>query len=182
MIVFLYLSQNAVSIQRELRQNVSDPRYVGSTLDRLFLAATFVQWVINGHQQSACGVVLIAAGSHEWSHHQADFHAVAQEFIAGETLHGLAKRYDVSRTLIRIWVKKLTSDRYRIGVPRRTSKGPDSDVAKSRSVAPVLDGCQPQPSSHLSENGRCVAHGDPRISKLRLRRGTSDNRGTFFSV
>ncbi|MPZ56818.1 MAG: helix-turn-helix domain-containing protein, partial [Rhizobiales bacterium] len=29
---------------------------------------------------------------------------VAQEFIAGETLHGLAKRHDVSRTLIRIWV------------------------------------------------------------------------------
>src|SRR5215469_13970314 len=32
---------------------------------------------------------------------------VAREFIAGETLHGLAKRYDVSRTLIRVWVKKL---------------------------------------------------------------------------
>ena len=31
---------------------------------------------------------------------------VAQEFIAGETLHALAKRYDISRTLIRIWVKK----------------------------------------------------------------------------
>jgi transposase-like protein len=31
---------------------------------------------------------------------------VAQEFIAGETLHALAKRYDLSRTLIRIWVKK----------------------------------------------------------------------------
>src|SRR5271169_3872367 len=32
---------------------------------------------------------------------------VAQEFIAGEALHGLAKRHDVSRNLIRIWVKKL---------------------------------------------------------------------------
>jgi transposase-like protein len=31
---------------------------------------------------------------------------VAQEFIAGETLHALAKRHDISRTLIRIWVKK----------------------------------------------------------------------------
>ena len=31
---------------------------------------------------------------------------VAQEFIAGETLHGLAKRHDVSRNLIRIWVLK----------------------------------------------------------------------------
>jgi transposase len=27
---------------------------------------------------------------------------VAQEFIAGETLHSLAKRHDVSRNLIRI--------------------------------------------------------------------------------
>jgi len=32
---------------------------------------------------------------------------VAQEFVAGETLHALAKRHDVSRNLIRIWVKKL---------------------------------------------------------------------------
>jgi len=31
---------------------------------------------------------------------------VAQEFIAGETLHALAKRHDVSRNLIRIWVQK----------------------------------------------------------------------------
>ena len=29
---------------------------------------------------------------------------VAQEFLAGETLHGLAKRNDVSRNLIRVWV------------------------------------------------------------------------------
>ena len=32
---------------------------------------------------------------------------VAQDFIAGKTLHALAKRHDVSRNLIRIWVKKL---------------------------------------------------------------------------
>ena len=31
---------------------------------------------------------------------------VAQEFLAGETLHGRAKRHDVSRNLIRIWVQK----------------------------------------------------------------------------
>ena len=30
---------------------------------------------------------------------------VAQEFLAGETLHGLAKRHDLSRNLIRIWVR-----------------------------------------------------------------------------
>jgi transposase len=39
--------------------------------------------------------------------HSVDFkRQVAQEFIAGETLHGLAKRHDVSRNLIRIWVRK----------------------------------------------------------------------------
>jgi transposase len=31
---------------------------------------------------------------------------VAQDFIAGETLHALASRHDVSRNLIRIWVRK----------------------------------------------------------------------------
>ena len=39
--------------------------------------------------------------------HSIDFkRQVAQEFIAAETLHGLAKRHDVSRNLIRIWVRK----------------------------------------------------------------------------
>jgi transposase len=31
---------------------------------------------------------------------------VAQEYIAGESLHGLGKRHDLSRNLIRIWVRK----------------------------------------------------------------------------
>jgi transposase len=31
---------------------------------------------------------------------------VAHEFLAGETLHGLAKRHDISRNLIRVWVQK----------------------------------------------------------------------------
>lgn len=31
---------------------------------------------------------------------------VVQEFLAGETLHGLAKRHDLSRNLIRIWLQK----------------------------------------------------------------------------
>ena len=31
---------------------------------------------------------------------------VAQEFISGETLHGLAQRHDLSRSLIRVWVRK----------------------------------------------------------------------------
>ncbi len=31
---------------------------------------------------------------------------VAQEFLAGDTLHGLAKRHDICRNLIRLWVQK----------------------------------------------------------------------------
>lgn len=31
---------------------------------------------------------------------------VAQEYLTGETLHGLAKRHDISRNLIRVWVAK----------------------------------------------------------------------------
>jgi transposase len=31
---------------------------------------------------------------------------VAQEFLTGETLYGLAKRHDICRNLIRLWVQK----------------------------------------------------------------------------
>lgn len=37
---------------------------------------------------------------------------VAQEFIAGETLHGLAKRHDISRNLIRLWVARFEAGAY----------------------------------------------------------------------
>ena len=40
------------------------------------------------------------------SHSIAFKRQVAQEFIAGETLYGLSKRYDISRQLIRVWVQK----------------------------------------------------------------------------
>jgi hypothetical protein len=40
------------------------------------------------------------------SHSAAFKRQVAEEFIAGETLHALSKRHDVSRQLIRIWVGK----------------------------------------------------------------------------
>jgi transposase len=40
------------------------------------------------------------------SHSLAFKRQVAQEFIAGETLHSLANRHDISRNLIRIWVAK----------------------------------------------------------------------------
>ena len=31
---------------------------------------------------------------------------VVQDYLTGETLHGLAKRHDISRNLIRIWIAK----------------------------------------------------------------------------
>lgn len=31
---------------------------------------------------------------------------VSQEYLSGETLHGLAKRHDITRNLIRVWVRK----------------------------------------------------------------------------
>ena len=40
------------------------------------------------------------------SHSAAFKRQVAQNFIAGDTLHGLSKRHDISRQLIRIWVGK----------------------------------------------------------------------------
>jgi transposase-like protein len=39
--------------------------------------------------------------------HSVEFkHQVVQEYLGGETMHGLAKRHDLSRNLIRIWVQK----------------------------------------------------------------------------
>lgn len=39
--------------------------------------------------------------------HSIDFkRQVVQEYLSGEALHGLAKRHDLSRNLIRIWIQK----------------------------------------------------------------------------
>ncbi len=40
------------------------------------------------------------------SHSAAFKRQVAEEFISGETLHGLSQRHDISRQLFRIWVGK----------------------------------------------------------------------------
>ena len=40
------------------------------------------------------------------SHSVAFKRQVVEEFLAGETLHGLAKRHDVCRNLVRVWVAK----------------------------------------------------------------------------
>jgi transposase len=43
---------------------------------------------------------------HHRSHSVAFKRQVVEEFLAGETLHGLAKRHDICRNLIRVWVAK----------------------------------------------------------------------------
>jgi len=40
---------------------------------------------------------------------------IVQEYLGGETLHGLAKRHDVSHNLIRVWVQKYEGRRVRRG-------------------------------------------------------------------
>ena len=40
------------------------------------------------------------------SHSAAFKRQVAEEYLGGETLHGLSQRHDISRQLIRIWVSK----------------------------------------------------------------------------
>jgi transposase len=40
------------------------------------------------------------------SHSVAFKRQVAQEYLSGETLQGLAKRHDLSRNLVRVWVQK----------------------------------------------------------------------------
>ena len=55
----------------------------------------------------AAGLQRMKAMARQRSHSIEFKRQVAQEFVAGETLYALAKRYDVSRNLIRVWVKKL---------------------------------------------------------------------------
>ena len=47
---------------------------------------------------------------------------IAQEFLTGETLHGLEKRHDLSRNLIRVWVERYQSGAFdEDALPRPTS-------------------------------------------------------------
>jgi transposase-like protein len=57
---------------------------------------------------------------------------ITQEFIAGETLHALTKRHDVSRNLIRIWVKKLEAGAF--DEDARAADSPSGLRGKDRSA------------------------------------------------
>jgi transposase len=80
---------------------------------------------------------------------------IAQEFIAGETLHGLAKRHDVSRNLIRIWVKKLEAGAF------------DEDAR----AADLLQ-------EYRGQDRRARAHGRQAGTRNRVSKGGAEKRTT----
>jgi transposase-like protein len=59
---------------------------------------------------------------------------IAQEFLAGETLHGLEKRHDISRNLIRVWVES-----YQAGPLTRTPRRQTS-FSNTKLGSPRLSG------------------------------------------
>ncbi len=52
---------------------------------------------------------------------------IAQEFLGGETLHGLAKRHDLSRNLIRVWVEPRGAPMSVITGPQVSASPKDAD-------------------------------------------------------
>ena len=74
---------------------------------------------------------------------------IAQEFLAGETLHGLAKRHDVSRNLIRIWVKKLEAGAF----DEDAARGRSSSGVRSKDRSTRTHGRQAGPRNRLSKGG-----------------------------
>jgi hypothetical protein len=59
---------------------------------------------------------------------------VAQEFIAGETRHGLAARQVVSRNLIRVWVTKLEADTFDIDAEAADLLQEDEEKIKKENI------------------------------------------------
>ena len=71
---------------------------------------------------------------------------VALEFLAGETLHGLAKRHDISRNLIRIWVEK-----YEAGAFEDDARAADLIQAYEARIAALERLVGKQVTQYLSE-------------------------------
>jgi len=45
---------------------------------------------------------------------------VVEEYLGGETLHGLSKRHDISRQLVRVWIEKYEAGAFDDDAARRT--------------------------------------------------------------
>lgn len=106
----------------------------------------------------------MAAGLSEdespWARHRTHSVAfkrqVAQEYIAGETLHSLARRHDLSRNLIRLWVQ-----RYEAGAfdEDATAAGMVQEYEARIAALERLVGKQALELEFL--RGRCEAHHGP---------------------
>ena len=73
---------------------------------------------------------------------------VAQDFIAGETLHSLAKHHDISRNLIQIWVRKLEA-----GAFDECPRGRSSSGVRSEDRGTRTHGRQAGPRNRVSKGG-----------------------------
>ena len=87
------------------------------------------------------------------------------EYLAGETLHGLARRHELSRTLIRIWV-----DKYEAGAFDEDAEAASTIQEYEARIAALelefLKGAQRQgrrpgsaPMSIVTGAGLCIAEG-----------------------
>ena len=45
---------------------------------------------------------------------------VVEEYLGGETFHGLSKRHDISRQLVRVWIEKYEAGAFDDDAARRT--------------------------------------------------------------
>ena len=92
------------------------------------------------------------------SHSAAFKRQVAEEFIAGVTLHTLSKRHDISRQLIRIWVGKFEAGAMDDDVQAAEA------VHTIRSISPVVIfdvRCAPHPHQPFCRHGRCLVGPPP---------------------
>lgn len=79
---------------------------INGSLTPLWTASLAVDGLSELVRPSLLGFRRMEAMTKHRSHSAAFKRQVAAEFLAGETLHGLSQRHDVSRQLIRIWVGK----------------------------------------------------------------------------
>ena len=77
---------------------------------------------------------------------------VVQEYLAGETLHGVARRHDLSRTLIRIWV-----DKYEAGAFDEDAEAADTIQEHEARIAALERLVQPAWSSLSCDGVRAGA-------------------------
>ena len=78
---------------------------------------------------------------------------VAQEDLSGQTRHGLAKRHDLSRNRVRVWVQK-----YETGARDADAAAADT-IRPTRRASPPSSGASAGRLSNSSvSKGRCEAH------------------------